>query len=360
MKVERPTSSDESPPRLPMPPPPPQRKKKLPVAVKKEVREEEPISERRKWEKEMYMKQFKRKSLPTPPPPPPPSPGPAREEKIRKKKLPVAVKKEEEERLYAKSEEQIKRSREFYDEFHLLGGEAKHCKKYPRIFTFESENATFRCGLCNKLATQAHINSEGHKYRFEYPSYYGHQNHDDDVPLPRDPETRKKHKESDAEPQIPKGDRDRSHLWKQTILERRLHLGVITTKDFQEQHPLGKDVEPRVMHHDQEYGFGEYIVIRDVESYPEFNGAVAMVTSYEPEHRDYIISFVGQFRRYQFINIWPTKFVTIPTEAVWQALYRKDPKLVRDIEGIDYGPHFLTADTQQKKKNTVRQQIPWE
>ena len=107
VKVERPTSSDESPPRLPMPPPPPQRKKKLPVAVK-EVREEEPISERRKWEKEMYMKQFKTKSLPTPPPSPPPSPGPAREEKIRKKKLPVAVKKEEEERLYAKSEEQIK------------------------------------------------------------------------------------------------------------------------------------------------------------------------------------------------------------------------------------------------------------
>ena len=113
-----------------------------------------------------------RKSLPTPPPPPPPSPGPAREAKIRKKKLPVAVKKEEEERLYAKSEEQIKRSREFYDEFHLLGGEAKHCKKYPRIFTFESENAAFRCGLCNKLATQAHINPEGHKYRFEYPSHW--------------------------------------------------------------------------------------------------------------------------------------------------------------------------------------------
>ncbi len=52
--------------------------------------------------------------------------------------------------------------------------------------------------------------------------------------------------------------------------------------------------------------------------------------------------------------------MTIPTEAVWQVLYRKDPKLVRDIGIIDYGPHFLTADTQQNKKNTVGQQIPWE
>ena len=163
----------------------------------------------------------------------------------------------------------------------------------------------------------------------------------------------------DAEPQTASGESDRPHLWKQTILERRLHLGPITTQDFHEQHPLGKDVEPRVMHHDQEYGFGEYIMIRNVESYLEFNGAVAIVTNYEPPRRDYVISFAGQFRGYHFINIWPTKFATIPTEEAWQALYLKDPKLGPDIEGIDHGPHFLTADTQQKKKNSVRQQIPW-
>jgi hypothetical protein len=40
---------------------------------------------------------------------------------------------------------------------------------------------------------------------------------------------------------------------------------------------------------------------------------------------------------------------------VWQALYRKDPKLYKDVQGVDYGPPFLKADTKQQKKIAEKQ-----
>ena len=293
-----------------------------------------------------------------PPTPPParrrtPTPPPPRKKRQPAIKVKENVKKTVKERPYAQTDEEIKMSRDLFDAFYLLGQEHAHCEKYPRFYSFEESNDMFRCLLCNKLVAQAHLNSETYRYKFEYPAWYGH-SHDRDVPLPREPETRKKHRELDAKPQKA-SDGDRPHLWEQTILERRLHLDRITMKEFKEQHPLGEGAEPRVMHEDQEYGFGEYIAIRDVESYKDFNGAVAMITSYDPEHRDYVIAFVGLFRGYHFINIWPTKFAKIPTEEVWQALYRKDPKLYKDVQGVDYGPPFLKADTKQQKKIAEKQ-----
>jgi len=265
-------------------------------------------------------------ATPLPAPKRPPSQLPPR-------KRPPATK----ERRYAESEEEVRISREFYDGFHLLGGERAHCEKYPRIFTYEQEHEMYRCGLCNqKFATQQHLNSKGHKYKFEYPWYYQHESHDDSVPLPRDPATRKKHSAEDAEPKIPPN-AGPPHLWKQTILERRLALGRITMKEFKEQHPLGEDAEPRAMHRDQVFEFSEIIMIHNVKSYWNFNGAVAMVTHYSPKHRHYFLSCVGQFSGYEIYYICPANFETIKEEAL-QSLCREDAKLCKDIEGIVSGP----------------------
>ena len=255
---------------------------------------------------------------------------------VRKRPPPPPLPPANKQRRHAESEEEVRISCEFYDEFHLLGGERAHCEKYPRIFTYEQEKEMYRCGLCDKLASQQHLNSEGHKYRFEYPWYYQHESHDDSVPLPRDPETRKKHKAKQAESKIPLGV---PHLWKQTILERRLQLGRITMKEFKEQHPLGEDAEPRAMHRDQVFDFGEIVLIHNVKSYWNFNGAVAMVTHYSPKHKHYFLSCVGQFSGYQIYRIFPANFERL-TEESWQSLCRSEDakKVSQDIEGIDSGP----------------------
>ncbi len=72
--------------------------------------------------------------------------------------------------------------------FFHLGSEAEHCDKFPQYF--ELEDGWDRCLLCDKIATQANLNTQRHQGGFERPDQYGMPPHDGNMLWPRGDDTR--------------------------------------------------------------------------------------------------------------------------------------------------------------------------
>jgi hypothetical protein len=289
---------------------------------------------------------------------------------------------------FAKTAEEIKKACDVFDRFFLLGSEAKHCDEFPQYF--ELEDGWHRCLICDKMATQAHLNTRRHQGRFERPEQYGMVPHDASMPWPRDDETRwkclkatednssmtlgkaeailnptkekvkekpvvdkymeqlrpQKNANKEAAENEPvmtlrtifndATDNPMTYL-KITMLERRLKAKKITREEFRNQHPRGARHPRRACVEGQAIWLKEYAVIRNVTSIPALNGAVALITDYVDGY--YSAALMGAHRGQHVDDLRQTHLELIK-EDKWLQLYDEDQLLQWDVRGIDKGVAF--------------------
>ena len=242
--------------------------------------------------------------------------------------------------------------------------------------------------LCDKMATQAHLNTRRHQYGFERPEQYGRVPHDARMPLPRDDDIRwrcQKAMEDNSYMTLEKaeailnerakakgnvkgqprqqvvptiaaaekeepvlimrtifndaGDNPTTYL-KITILERRLQLNKITKQEFRNQHPRGVK-RPRESHLEgQDIFLGEYAWTHDITPMPAMNGAVALITDYVDGL--YTVSLMGKHRGQHVENLRIEHLERI-RKHMWEKLYTDDQFLLWDIRGVDEGIEFPTC-----------------
>ena len=297
---------------------------------------------------------------------------------------------------FAKTAEEIKEACDVFDRWFTLGSEAQHCDKFPQYF--ELDGGWHRCLICDKMATQAHLNTKRHQKAFERPDQYGMPPHDASMPWPRDDDTRwmclkvtqdnsymtvekaeairyppkedskekpgpdrymkqfapKKEAKKEAKIEDKKetvknepvmhlrtifndaDDNPMTYL-KITMLERRLKVKKITNDEFHNQHPRGAKYPRRAGVAGQAIWLKEYAVIRNVTSIPALNGAVALITDYVDGY--YSAALMGAHRG-QHVDDLRQAHLELIKEDEWPQLFDEDQLLHWDVRGIDEGAAF--------------------
>jgi hypothetical protein len=282
---------------------------------------------------------------------------------------------------FAQTAEEIKEACDVFDRFFLLGSEAKHCDKFPQYL--ELEDGWHRCLICDKMPTQAHLNTRS------MPP------HDGSMPWPRDDDTRWKclkatednsymtvekaeaiqNPTAQATPKekvkekpgtdrymqqfVPKleakqeaaenepvmhlrtifndaDDNPMTYL-KITILDRRLKLNKLIRDEFQEQHPRGARRPREACLEGQAIWLRQYAFTHDITSTPALNGAVALITDYADGF--YSAALMGKHRGQHVDNLREGHLELIH-EDKWQQLYDDDQLLHWDVRGVDEGAAF--------------------
>ena len=289
---------------------------------------------------------------------------------------------------FAKTAEEIKEACDVFDRWFTLGSEAQHCDKFPQYF--ELDGGWHRCLICDKMATQAHLNTKRHQKAFERPDQYGMPPHDASMPWPRDDDTRwmclkvtqdnsymtvekaeairyppkedskekpgpdrymkqfapKKEDKKETVKNEPvmhlrtifndADDNPMTYL-KITMLERRLRVKKITNDEFHNQHPRGAKYPRRAGVAGQAIWLKEYVVIRNVTSIPALNGAVGLITDYVDGY--YSAALMGAHRG-QHVDDLRQDHLELIKEDEWPQLFDEDQLLHWDVRGIDEGAAF--------------------
>ena len=295
---------------------------------------------------------------------------------------------------FARTAEEVKKACEVYDHWFHLGSEAKHCDAFPQYFV--PEDGYHRCMLCNKMATQAHLNQRRHQSRFERPDFCDLAPHGDSMPWPREDDIRWKclkamednsamtlekaeailNPIAQAQPVVkakamPKSDKkeipkidDKLIILKTTIfsdlgvgpmtylkitiLERRLDLGIISKDDFQEQHPRGARSPRRPHLEGQEFLLCEYALTKATSStLGMITDSVVLITDYVDGF--YSGSHMGKHRGLHFDNLREGHLEPIHGDK-WRQLYKDDQLLFWDIVGVDNGVAFPRINKSWRKR----------
>ena len=235
---------------------------------------------------------------------------------------------------YAETPEELELAHQFYDYDYLLGHEDEHCRSFPLYYKYEMELSQYFCLLCSNRVTQQHLNTDKHRKRFEWPTYYGLPR-DRRMPLPRTEEDREIHRRALQMQSTKKEKTNFSTLKKKAALGRRLRDEHISMEQFRADLPDGAAAKPREIQHGQGIHYGELCVLQKQDShYHDFPGSACITTDFDEEHHTYTVSLFGSFAGYHIHNVWETSLKLICDLDTWMSCYAKDEKLHDDIVSL--------------------------
>ena len=236
---------------------------------------------------------------------------------------------EEEERGYAgyAKGDDIDAARRFYRGFSLSGpGDVvQHCLQYHRYF--EVRESYFICRLCNKMATEAHLNSPKHLYRFEYSHLFGFEYcRDEGKPPPREPETRAYQRSMEKSSRaIKTDDRDRAL---QTLKECQCLSRRLAEDEFLKEFPEG--IRPTLGCRQHPFVLRQFVSFAGFPDDPTFDDVVGIVADIEQDGGVSVIA-LGKAKGCYLKQAEPRSLEPIKKEQL-EALWLADKMLKDDME----------------------------